>query len=335
MKLRKYQSFFYALIGGLLIAAGTAVVWALASAMTGYQGVYFAVGVGLLVGIAVRFFGAGVKKIFGVLAALLTLTASLLGYYLSQNGFMEEARLAGVMDIPGYLKMDLMFTTIRDSFIPLDLLFYGMAALLAYLLAIRRISSMKMTLLEHERYKGAPALYWFRLPLILVLCLLPAIYGYTLSRDNSSVEFQTFYYESGEKMSEGEMRDGREEGQWTSWHENGNIQSTGFYLDGRKDSLWTWYDESGVLAETGMYDNGMEHGTWVHYHPGGELIDSGSYQKGMQEGLWKYFHENGRLKSQVQYKAGKLHGEKILLSPSGTLVNVDFYENGVLVDKGK
>ena len=333
-KLRRYQSFLYALIGGLLITATAAVGWAFITAMTGYQGVYLALGVGVLVGIAVRFFGAGIKRIFGILAALLALTGSLLGYYLSQNGFLEELQLARIMGIPDYLDQELMLNTMRDSFVPLDLVFYGLAVLLAYFIAIRRINSRKMARLEHDGYKGAPALYWLRLPLILAGILLPAYYGYTLT-NSGSVELQTIYYDSGTKMSEGDMWDGLEMGQWTSWHENGNIQSIGYYLEGRKDSLWQWYDEVGILTGSGMYDKDVEHGTWMHYYPGGVVSDSGSYLEGLQEGLWKYFHENGSLKYAVHYKAGKMHGEKILLSPTGTVVNVAYYENGLLVENGK
>jgi hypothetical protein len=333
-KLRRYQSFIYALIGGLLITASTAVGWAFATAMTGYQGVYLALGVGVLVGIAVRFFGAGIKPIFGILAALLALAGSLLGYYLSQNGFLEELQLAGIVGIPDYLDQELMLNTMRDSFVPLDLVFYGLAAVLAYLIAIRRINSRKMARLEQDGYKGAPALYWLRLPLILVGILLPAYYGYTLT-SNSSVELQTSYYDSGQKMSEGKMWDGLEIGEWTSWHENGNVQSIGHYLEGQKDSLWQWHDEAGILTGSGMYDRDVEHGTWMHYYPDGVVSDSGSYLEGLQEGLWKYYHENGSLKYAVHYKAGKMHGEKILLSPSGTVVNVAYFENGVLVENGK
>jgi antitoxin component YwqK of YwqJK toxin-antitoxin module len=333
-KLRRYQSFLYALIGGLLITATAAAGWAFITAMTGYQGVYLALGVGVLVGIAVRFFGAGIKQIFGILAALLALTGSLLGYYLSQNGFLEELQLARIMGIPDYLDQELMLNSMRDSFVPLDLVFYGLAGLLAYFIAIRRINSRKMARLEHDGYKGAPALYWLRLPLILAGILLPTYYGYTLT-NNSSAELQSIYYDSGEKMSEGEMWDGMEIGEWTSWHVNGNIKSVGYYAEGRKDSLWQWYDESGILTGLGMYDKDVEHGTWMHYNPDGVVSDSGSYLEGLQEGLWKYFHENGSLKYAVHYQAGKIHGEKILLSPSGTVVNVAYFETGVLVEDGK
>lgn len=331
-KLRRYQSFIYALIGGLLVTAIASVGWAFITAISGYQEVYMAVGVGLLVGIAVRFFGAGVKRIFGVLAALFALAGSLLGYYLSQAGFPEELQLVGIIKVPDYLKPDLMLNTMQGSFVPLDLLFYALAILLAYLLAIRRINSRKMARLEHDGYKGAPALYWLRLPLILAGILLPAYFGYTMISENS-VEFNTLYYDSGEKMSEGELRNGLRMGEWTSWHENGNIMSTGYYLDGLKDSIWVWYDESGILTGAGRYADDMESGVWMHYFPDGLVSDSGSYLEGMKEGLWKYYYENGSLKYSMNYKAGKLHGEKVLLSSSGNVVNLEYYENDVLMEK--
>jgi len=330
-KIRRYQSFLYALIGGLLITATAALGWAFIKVMTGYQEVYMALGVGLLVGISVRFFGAGVRWIFGVLAALLAIAGSLLGYYLSQAGFPEEMQLAGVIQVPEYLKPDLMLNTMLDSFVPLDLLFYGLASILACFLAIRRIGSRKMARLEHIGYKGAPAFYWLRLPLILAGILLPAYYGYTLTREDPG-GLQTVYYESGEKMSEGEMRNSQKIGEWTSWHENGNILSRSYYDEGQKDSLWFGYDESGILTGTGSYADDLENGIWMHYYPDGLVSDSGSYHEGMKEGLWKYYHENGSLKYSIHYKAGKIHGEKILMSSSGDVVNVKYYENGVLVE---
>ena len=330
-KLRRYQNFLYALIGGLLITAIAALGWAFITAWTGYQGVYMALGVGLIVGLAVRFFGAGFNRIFGILAALLALAGSLLGYYLSRFGFPEEIELASILSIPDLLKPELMFNDIRDSFVPLDLVFYGLAVVLAYLLAIRRINSRKRTRLEHISYKGAPALYWLRLPLILVLILVPAYYGYTLTGQDTG-KLQTLYYDSGTKMSEGVLMNDMQTGEWTSWHENGNIKSTGYYVEGLKDSLWQLYDESGILTGTGMYDNDVENGTWVHYYPEGVVSDSGTYLDGMKEGLWKFYNETGSLEYTVNYKAGNMHGETTLYSPSGNIVKVENFEEGVLVE---
>jgi antitoxin component YwqK of YwqJK toxin-antitoxin module len=331
-KLRRYQSFLYALFGGLLFTLVCSVAWTVITETTGYQGICMALGVGLLVGLAVRFFGAGIYRIFGVLAALLTLAGSLLGYYLSQTGFLETVQSAEYMKALAFLSPDLMLNTMQDAFVPLDLLFYSLAILLSYLLAIRRINARKMAKLESDGYKGAPALYWLRLPLILAGILLPAYYGYTLTTQGSSGE-TTLYYESGEKMSEGEMRKGRETGKWTNWHENGNIKSIGYYSIGLRDSLWQWYDESGTLTITGMYRQGVENGTWMHYNNDGVVSDSGAYHDGLKEGLWKYYHEIGALKSSILYKSGKMHGEKILLSTSGNIVRVQYFEDGVLIEK--
>ena len=333
-KLRRYQSFLYALFGGLLFTVVSSVAWTVITATTGYQGVYMALGVGLLVGLAVRYFGAGIYRIFGIMAALFTLAGSLLGYYLSQTGFLEEVQLAVNLKVLDYLNPDLMLNTMQDAFVPLDLLFYSLAILLGYLLAIRRINARKMAKLERADYKGAPALYWLRLPLILAGILLPAYYGYTLTNQGSGGA-DTLYYESGEKMSEGEMRQGRETGKWTCWHENGNMKSIGYYSDGLRDSLWQWFDESGIPTSTGMYRHGVENGTWMLYYHDGVVSDSGAYHDGLKEGLWKYYHEIGRLKSAVIYKAGMMHGEKILLSASGIIVKVEYFEIGKLIEKNE
>ena len=50
------------------------------------------------------------------------------------------------------------------------------------------------------------------------------------------------YYESGQKMSEGTWKDGKEDGLWTGWYENGQKMLEGTYKDGELNGLWTgWY----------------------------------------------------------------------------------------------
>jgi antitoxin component YwqK of YwqJK toxin-antitoxin module len=71
----------------------------------------------------------------------------------------------------------------------------------------------------------------------------------------------------------------------------------------------------------------------MDYYPDGVVSDSGSYQQGLKEGLWKHFHETGDLMYSVNYKDDKMHGEKVLLLPSGEVVKRDYFENGVLVER--
>ncbi|MEN8201974.1 MAG: toxin-antitoxin system YwqK family antitoxin [Bacteroidota bacterium] len=329
-KLRKYQSFLYAVTGGLLVTVFSVLAWTGITVTTGYQGVYMALGVGLLVGLGVRFFGAGIYKVFGILAAVLTLAGSLLGNYLSQTDFLAALQSSPGIGVLDYFRPDLMLNTMLDAFVPLDLLSYCSAILLGYLLAIRRVRAKKLAKLERGDYNGAPALYWLRLPLILAGILLPAYYGYTMTTQSSDGPI-TNYYPSGEKMSEGELQKGMETGKWTWWHDNGNLKSTGYYSAGQQDSLWQWFNESGQLTRTGIFRDGVENGTWMYYFDNGEISDSGAYRNGLETGLWKYWYENGRLKSAVTFKAGKRDGKRSLWSDSGKLVKEDYYEEGKLL----
>jgi hypothetical protein len=330
-KLRRYQSFLYAFLGGLLITVVSIVTWCMVAAETGNKEVYLALIVGLLVGIAVRFFGAGIYRVFGVLAAVLSLAGSVLGYYLIQTSFLSDLQAAQFAKLVDYIRPEILFDIIQNAFVPLDLLFYGLATLLGYLLAIRRINGKKLAQLTKGEDKGAPALYWLRLPLILALILVPAYIGYTLSTQGET-GWSTVNYPSGEKMSEGKMVKGQKSGKWTCWHENGNLKSIGSYSDGKKDSLWQIYDESGIMTASGMYNNGLANGVWMRYYPNGDVADSGAYLDGNQEGLWKYWYENGSLKSATTFKEGKRHGKRSLWSDSGKLVKEDFYEEGELIE---
>src|SRR5690348_8928868 len=78
-ELQKQQDPVYAIVGGLSAALLSAVLWAVITVATKYQIGYMAVGVGLLVGFAVRLFGAGVDQYFGIIGAFFSLLGCLLG----------------------------------------------------------------------------------------------------------------------------------------------------------------------------------------------------------------------------------------------------------------
>ena len=60
------QNIQLAVIGGIIAAAVGAAIWAVVTVVTGYQIGWMAVGVGFIVGFAVRIFGKGISKSFGV-----------------------------------------------------------------------------------------------------------------------------------------------------------------------------------------------------------------------------------------------------------------------------
>ncbi|MEN8230675.1 MAG: hypothetical protein ABFS38_21140 [Bacteroidota bacterium] len=305
-KLKEHQDFYYAVIGGILATVISAVIWAVITVSTESQIGFMAVGVGLLVGLTVRFFGAGIDKKFGYLGALLSLLGCMLGNLFSQVGFITQEESLGYFETLTYLNFGLIIDLLVYSFHPMDLLFYGIAIYEGYRLAFRRINVALLSKLESGEYNGVPGFNRIRMPLIIVSILALSFIAFTVKQGVNGLI--THHYESGQKMSEGEMKQSREIGEWTYWYDNGNKQCVGFYNAGIQDSLWYWYDEDGKLTGTGMYNNGLENGVWINYYSEGMHSDSGAYIDGRRSGLWKYWHENGNLAYAGEIKRGEQIG---------------------------
>ncbi|MBK6642975.1 MAG: toxin-antitoxin system YwqK family antitoxin [Bacteroidetes bacterium] len=291
-KLRIHQDFTYAIIGGTLAAIISAIIWAVVTVLTNYQIGYMAIGVGLLVGFSIQFFGAGIDKKFGYLGAILSLLGCLLGNLFSQVGFAANEQSSGYLEIISFLNFDLILDILIESFNPMDLLFYGIAIYIGFKNAFRRVSDQELRNLQSEEsYAANPSNYKLRMPLIIVSIVLIGLFLFLIRKEAS--RFKTFTYESGNKMSEGEMKDSKEHGKWTYWHENGEIQLIAIFSDGIQDSLWQWFDESGHISRIGTYRKGIEHGIWMNYYKNGIVSDSGNFHEGRMDGEWKYKFENG------------------------------------------
>ena len=148
--LRAEQSLGLALVGGLAAAVVGAALWAVVTLATGLQIGWMAVGVGFLVGGAVRLIGKGMGKPFGYLGATLSLLGCLLGNLLglcAVVGQQEGMSLSLVL-----LNLDLAAVpgAMIATFAPMDLLFYGIAVYEGYRFSIRRVSSADMARITTE-----------------------------------------------------------------------------------------------------------------------------------------------------------------------------------------
>ena len=65
------------------------------------------------------------------------------------------------------------------------------------------------------------------------------------------------YYESGQKMSEGTWKDGKEDGLWTGWYENGQKMLEGTYKDGESAGKWTYWHSNGQKSWEETYKDGV------------------------------------------------------------------------------
>jgi hypothetical protein len=126
------QNLPMALLAGLAAAAAGAGLWALVTVVTGYQIGWMAIGVGFLVGLAVRLAGKGTTSTFQVLGAALALGGCLAGNVLTicivAAGKMEISLTQMVFG----LTPDFLLDTMSATFSPIDLLFYGLAVYAGY-----------------------------------------------------------------------------------------------------------------------------------------------------------------------------------------------------------
>jgi hypothetical protein len=122
------------LVGILGVAVG-AFLWAAITLATGYQIGWMAIGVGLLVGIAVRVAGKGTTQVFGCVGATLSLLGCLLGNLLTLCIVATTEEL-GLLDVLSVLTPKLALEAMIESFHPLDLLFYVLAIYAGYRISI-------------------------------------------------------------------------------------------------------------------------------------------------------------------------------------------------------
>lgn len=121
-----------ALLAGLLAAAAGAAAWALVTVLTGLKIGWMAVGIGFLVGFAVRRFGKGSAPSFQVLGAVLSLVGCVAGNLLVVCVFVSRDQDLSLMTILAGLTPAVAVSWIVKTFSPMDVLFYGFAVYEGY-----------------------------------------------------------------------------------------------------------------------------------------------------------------------------------------------------------
>ena len=130
--MRARQSLPLAVIVGALSAGVGAALWAAVTVATKYQIGWMAVGVGFLVGFAVRFAGKGMTPVFGGVGAVFALLGCVGGNLLSAVGFISLESEMGFFEILMRLTPGVATEVLSVTFSPMDLLFYGIAVYEGY-----------------------------------------------------------------------------------------------------------------------------------------------------------------------------------------------------------
>lgn len=125
---------------GLIAAVAGAAIWAAISAATRHQIGWAAIGLGFLVGIAVRMGGKGIDKIYGVMGAFLALLGCILGNFLTVLAITNIENGISVARLMELMSFQLFIEIMKESFQPLDILFYILAITTAYSASIRKLT---------------------------------------------------------------------------------------------------------------------------------------------------------------------------------------------------
>jgi hypothetical protein len=142
-RLRAQQSMPTALIAGGIAALAGALGWAAITLATNYQIGWMAVGVGVLVGLAVRQ-GKGIEKRFGVAGAILALAGCLLGNFFVIVGLLSEGLGIGYLEALQTVDFAEVPNVMIESGSPIDLLFFAIALHQGYRISFRNLSESEV-----------------------------------------------------------------------------------------------------------------------------------------------------------------------------------------------
>lgn len=138
-KLLAEQNFNFAIIAGLIASIIGALIWAVVTVSTGYQIGFMALGVGALVGIAVRVAGKGIEAKYGIIGGFFALLGCLMGNLFSTIGFVADYANLGVIEVFNIIPLSSIPSLMTETFSLMDLVFYGIAVYEGYRFAFRQI----------------------------------------------------------------------------------------------------------------------------------------------------------------------------------------------------
>lgn len=139
-RLRLEQNVPVGMSAGIIAGLVGALLWAAVSVTTGYQIGYMAIGVGAIVGFAIRYFGKGIDPIFGFGGAVIAVVACALGNFFSTVGFVAQENGIGYIEVLSWFDAETVAIIMQETFSLMDLFFYGLAGYEGYKFAFRQLS---------------------------------------------------------------------------------------------------------------------------------------------------------------------------------------------------
>jgi hypothetical protein len=132
------ENLFLGILAGVVAAIVGALIWMGITVATGYEVGYVAIGIGALVGMAIRFAGNGTSIIYGIMGALLTFLSCLTGETLAELQSLTSPQVS-FMDVLSHSDLSALVTHIVTSASPITYIIYGIGIFEGFKLSVRKI----------------------------------------------------------------------------------------------------------------------------------------------------------------------------------------------------
>lgn len=137
---RSEQNLMIGTLSGFIASMIGAGIWAGVTIVTEYQIGWVAIGIGFLVGFAIRITGKGIDPPFGIVSAVLSLLGCVAGNVFIIAYFLADGNEMAIMSVLSELGFATIYELLANTFEIIDLLFYALAAYFGYRSAFRQIT---------------------------------------------------------------------------------------------------------------------------------------------------------------------------------------------------
>ena len=138
--LRSETNLAMGVFAGFVAAIAGAAAWGVVIAYAEYQIGWMAIGIGFIVGFAVRIVGKGIDTSFGVISAVLSLFGCVLGNLWTMTYFIAAQQGVPLLKAVSQLNPDIAVKIMVSTFNYMDLVFYGLALYFGYKYGFRQIT---------------------------------------------------------------------------------------------------------------------------------------------------------------------------------------------------
>ena len=133
------------------------------------------------------------------------------------------------------------------------------------------------------------------------------LWGYT-AREKAVLLEDAMTNEFEKERLEGEIIDGKIEGELISFDADGYVYERVHHLGGKRNGSYEfWWDDKQIMQKA-SYAEGKLHGVSLWFYENGQLERSSNYNNGVLDGKEERFKEDGTLDGDVVYINGKREG---------------------------